>query len=448
MNSVAQDLRLALRAWRRRPTLNAVIIATLALGICAATAVFSVVNAVLLQPLPYATPERLAVVRGKLPARGERSALLSGPEVVALAEQSRALSSLGGVWAPPGILRGGDGPPEEIEVGLVTPGFLETLGVAPLLGRLPTLAEQSSRPDVMVLGHAFWQRRYGGDPSIVGRRIEFDDEAWTVIGVMPSSFRMHFPDQEGVTEALDAWLPWGPGLRELPRSFRVFTVIARLADGTTWIDAGSELLTTAATIAGGSVEYVRSGFALRAEPPSDDVVTEVRPALLVLLGVVGIVLLIACANVANLPMAASVSQSRELITRAALGAGRGRLWRQLLTGSAVIGVAGGLVGVALAHGAVRLLRVLDPDGLPRLSSVAVDARTLGFAALSIVVAALLFGAAAAMHALAGATVGFPSRRQTRPGQSVARGATDARRLPGVVVADPSGRGRASCSAAS
>jgi putative ABC transport system permease protein len=406
LSSIAQDLRLAVRAWRRRPALNAVIIATLALGICATTAVFSVVNAVLLQPLPYPVPERLAVVRGELPVQGLRSALLSGAEVVALAERPGALTGVGGVWARPGVLRGGDGSPEEIEVGWMTPGFLETLATPPLLGRWPTPAEHAAySPDVIVLGHAFWQRRYGSDPSIVGRSIEFDDELRTVIGVMPRSFRMLFPDEEGVPEDPDAWLPWGSSLRELPRGFRVFTVVDRLADGTSWTEAGADLQAAAVTIAGTHVEYVRSGYGLHLEPLAAALVSDIRPTLLVLLGVVAFVLLIACANVANLLMARVADQARDLSVRAALGAGRGRLWRQLLTESASLGVVAGILGVALAEGAVRVLRALDPDGLPRLSDVAVDASTLVFAAMVTFAAAVLFGAAAATHALAGATTG-------------------------------------------
>jgi predicted permease len=420
MQTLARDVRLALRSWRRRPAQVATIVLTLSLGISATAATFSIVDAVLLEPLPYRAPDRLAVVTAALPALRRSSTLLSGPEVAALAGRSRTLRSVGAVWARPGVLRGDEGVPSEIEVGWVTPGFFETLGVPPIAGRWPTPDEQRVRSDVMVLSHALWRQRYGADPAIVGARIEFDDELRTVVGVMPAGFRMLFPADLDVPETMQAWLPWGGDLTELPRGFRVLTVVARLADEASWIDVGGELSALAAGIAGESVEYAPSGYELHVRPLGEALVEVVRPTLLVISGVVLVLLFVACANVANLMLSQSLERARELSIRLALGAGRTRLWRQLLTESALLGVAGGVAGLWLAGAAIDLLHALGPEGLPRLHDVTVDGATLAAGALSAILAALTFGSIAAAHALAGA--GARALHQTTRGASARMGA--------------------------
>lgn len=273
MQTFLQDLRLAIRGWRQRPGLQAVVVLTLALGISATAVVFSVVDAVLLRPLPFAAPERLGVVRAGLPGRQRSNALLAGPELTAIAEGVRTLRAVGAVWARPGVLRDAERrQSEEIEVGWVTPGFFETLASPPLFGRLPTPDEQERSPDVIVLSHPLWQRRFNGDLSVIGRRIDFDAEPRTVVGVMPPAFRMLLPPDQGVADDIDAWLPWGPGMSELSREFRVFTPIARLADGATWSQANAELRGLAAAIGREHVGYARSGFELRVDPLPEGIV--------------------------------------------------------------------------------------------------------------------------------------------------------------------------------
>ncbi len=401
MDTLIQDTRLAVRNWRRRPLLTAVVVLTLSLGISATSVVFTVVDAVLLSPLPFAAPERLAVVRAGLPGQQQAIAQLAGPEVVDIVERTRTIARGGAVWARPGVLGSGSAAATEIEVGWITPGFLEALGVPPLLGRLPS-EEEHGRTDVMLLGYELWQQRFGGDAGIIGRRVDFDDEPRTVVGVMPRRFGMHFAPEDGVP-AVGAWLPWGRDLRELTRGFRVFTMVARLADGAGWPALDTELQTVAAAVAREHADYARSGFALDGEPLAEAVVGHVRPTLLVLAGVVLIVLLVASANVANLLLIRETERSTEFALRLALGARHGRLWRQLVTESLLLGLAGGAAGVGVAVGGIALLGQLDPAGLPRLADIAVGTRTLLAAGAAAIVAALTCGSVAARHALAHAS---------------------------------------------
>ena len=401
MEALARDVQLAVRGFRRRPGFTLVVALTLGLGIGATTAVFSVVDTVLLRPLPYAAPERLVVVVAELPALGRLRAHASGPELAALWDGAPSFEEMGALWARPGVLRGGDGPVDEIEVGWVTPGFLDALGVRPHIGRLPTREELTSdKPEVMVLSFELWQRHYGSDPGILGRPIDFDDERWTVIGVMPPGFRMLFPPEEGVPEELAAWLPWGGNAyREMSRGFRVFTTVARLAPGVSVGAAAAEIRAVAARVRADSTEYVGSGFGLRLEPLAAGVVAHVRPTLLVLSGVVAFVLLIACANVTNLTLARAADAERDLTVRAALGASRPRLLRQLLTESVLLGVLAAAVGLLLAGWGLELLRSWEPGRLPRIQEVALDVRAFAAAAASSFLAALLSGGIAAWRSL-------------------------------------------------
>ena len=407
MEALRRDLGLAVRSLRRRPGFTAVAGLTLGLGIGANTAVFSVVDTVLLRALPYPSPERLAVLWGELPEQGRMDAHLSGPELAAIWEGARCLESMGGVWSRPGVLRGNDGPVEEVEVGWITPGFLETLGVRPHIGRLPTPEELVADPsDVLVLSFELWQRRYAADPAILGRAIDFDDERRTVIGVMPRGFRLLLPPDQGVPEELAAFLPWGGrDYRTMPRGFRVFTPVARLTPGTSLAQAAAELAALAGRVRAESVDYARSGFGLRPEPLAAGVVAHVRPTLLILAGVVLLVLLVACANVANLSLARAADAERDLRMRAALGASRARLFRQMLSESLLLGALGAGVGLLFAGAGLRLLRAFEPGRLPRFHEVSLDLRVLAYAGAAALVASLLFGCVSALQALSAADAG-------------------------------------------
>jgi predicted permease len=295
---------------------------------------------------------------------------------------------------------------DEVEVGWVTPGFLEALGVRPHIGRLPTPAELTAeKPEVIVLSFDFWQSRYGGDPAILGRTIDFDDVRWTVVGVMPPGFRMLFPPEEGVPEELAAWLPWGGNAySEMSRAFRVFTTVARLRPAASRAEAGEEMRALAERVREASTEYQASGLGLRLEPLAEGVAAHVRPTLLILSGVVAFVLLIAGANVANLSLAQAAAAERDLAVRAALGASRRRLLRQILVESALLGALGAGVGVLLAAWGLELLRLFEPGRLPRVHEVAVDARALAAAGGAAFLAALLSGGMAAGWSLRRAAV--------------------------------------------
>ena len=428
LEDVGRDLRLAARHLLRRRTFSAVVVLTLGLGIGANTAVFSVVDAVLLRPLPYPEPERLLLIRGELPEQGRMDTHLAGAELAAIWDSPGVLESVGAVWARPAVLRGEGGPAEEVEVGWITPGFLETLRVQAQLGRLPTRDEMvAESSQVIVLGHDLWQRRYGSDPSIVGRTIDFDGERRLVIGVLPRQFRLHLPPDHDVPEDLAAFLPWGGvGYREMARSFRVFTPVARLAPGATLETAAGELRALAARVRAESPDYARSGLGFRVEPLAASVVAGVRPTLLVVFGVVVLLLIVACANVTNLMLARAQDAQRELRTRAALGAGRVRLVRLLVLESVVLGGAAAAVGLLLAGGGLDLLRALEP-GLPRIADVSLDPRALAYAA------ALTFGASLAFGGLAAWTAA--SHALSSPLQDVERsGAVSRSRLrPALVV---------------
>jgi predicted permease len=402
VRTLVTDIRRALIAWRRRPALALAVTATLALALAAALVVAGIVRAVLLSPLPYAAPERLAVVQASMPGQQQAFALLSGPELAVVADRSRAFATLGGVWTRPGVLRTDDGQPaEEIEVGWVTDGFLETLAVSPALGRLPTRQEAAGRGSVILLSDGLWRQRYGADANIVGRRIEFDDERVTVIGVMPASFRLWFPAEFGVPAELDAWLPWGPGLEQLARAFRVFTVVGRLADDSSWSAARAELDAIGADVAA-HVDYGSSGFALAARPLADSLRAPVRPVLALLAGIAVLVVLIACANVAHLLLSRAQAQRQELRVRIALGAGRATLWRQHMLDVGTLAAVAGAGGLAVTVVALGALRTAGTAWLPRLSQARLDAGTAMTAVGLVAMVTIAIGAVVAWTTLAAA----------------------------------------------
>ena len=417
LEDLRRDLTLAARGLFRRPTFTATVVLTLALGIGANTAVFSVVDAVLLRPLPYPAPERLLAIWAELPGQGRMDAHLSGPELAAIWDGATAFEAMGAVWSRPGVLRGDGRPAEEVEVGWITPGFLEALGARAALGRMPTREELVADPsDIIVLSHELWQGRFGADTAVVGRTIDFDDERRLVVGVLPPGFRLHLPPDQGVPEELAAFLPWGgDAYREMPRAFRVFTPVARLAPKATAAQAATELRAVAERTRADSAEYASSGLGLRAEPLAAGVVSPVRPTLLILLGVATLLLVVACANVANLALVRAKDAERELRVRAALGASRSRLLRLLLAENLVLGAAGAAAGLLLAGAGLDLLRVLEPGRLPRLSDVALHPRVLAYAGGLTLFTSLLFGglsAAAAVASALSASLQDPERMAT------------------------------------
>jgi predicted permease len=398
IDELRQDLRYALRALRSSPGFSLVALATLALGIGANTAIFSVVRAVLLEPLPFTAADRIVRVWHSNPAGGIDQGEWSEPDFLDVGAGSRLAESIGGYFfadGNTGVDLSGSGAPERLSAALVAPGFFETLRPRPLHGRAIAAEEHLvGRNRVVVLGHGLWQRRFGGDQRIVGRTITLNGEPFTVVGIMPPEFA--YP----ATQTLDAWIPlsfFGPDAIGRERNKHFLSMIARLKPGVTSAQFRTEVAGIAERLARSYPENPTwTTAAVRSIRES--IVGDVKRPLIVLVAAVGIVLLITCVNIASLLLARASARQRELAVRAALGAGRGRIVRQLITESLTLALLGGALGVALAYVAVRALVASGGAQLPGAADVRVDAVVLAFTIAVSIVAGLLFGAIPALRA--------------------------------------------------
>jgi putative ABC transport system permease protein len=433
VNAFLQDFRGALRALRRSPGFTLTAALVLAVGIGATTAIFSVVNGVLLRPFPYAEPDRLVLVWERATKLQLNVMWVAYPNYLDWEKQNRSFSGTA-AFAMGSVALTGAGDPEQITSSIVTPGFFGVLGVEPALGRVFGLDDD--RPGAArttILSHGLWRRRFGGDPAVVGRAIRLDGESYTVVGVMPDGFE--FPPGDAASEGLggspDAWAPMGLFADDPEMQNRGnhpgLSVIARLAPGVTLERARADMQALAAGIRAQHPENIDDGVTIL--PLRDAVVGLARVALPILLGAVGLLLLIACANVAGLLVARGTARERELAIRASLGATRGRIVGQLLAESLVLALVGGGVGLLLAHWAVAALLSIGPAGLPLATRVGLDPIVSGFTAAIALLAAVLAGLAPALQASRGAPVASlaDGGRRSTPGRS-------AWRLRQVVVA--------------
>jgi putative ABC transport system permease protein len=381
---VLHDIRYALRTLHRHRVFALTAILTLGLGIGANTAIFSAVNGVLLRPLPYPDPDRILTIWGRHPAIGRESASL--PDFLDW-RKARSFSGMA-AWANAAFTVTGTGEPEVVSGALVTPNYFRVLGAPIPLGRDFRDDEARGAARVVVLSQGYWQRAYGGRSDIVGSRITLGGVPYTIVGAGARGLAL--------PAEVDIWAPFQTDTT-LGRRNDFLQVIGRLAPGATAETAEVELATIARRL---EAEYPASnaGWGVELIGLHERIVGEIRPALLVFLGAVALVLLIACANVANLMLVRVAARERELTIRAALGASRRRLVRQLLTESVLLALAGGVLGLGLAVWVVSALRALDPGTLPRLDAVRLDARALAFALVLSVGTGLLFGVVPAVRA--------------------------------------------------
>jgi putative ABC transport system permease protein len=419
MDSLKQDLGYATRTLRKNPGFAITAMLTIALGIGATTAIFSVVNAVLLRPLPYANAERLVLVWGDMRNRGVTDFPFPPGDYPDLKEQGTLFEDFAAVVTARQPLTGDDGEPEQIRGAGATTNIFRLLGARVMLGRdfveadaapqenpvqqgAPPAAQQqpppAPLPGMTILSHEFWQRRYGGDPSIVGKSITIGGNRSEVIGVLEPGVELLFPPGTNIERRPDAWTAMRLDFAGGSRINVFLRVIGRLEPGVTVAQAQAQMDRLAADLRERFPIKNTAGLHIRVEPMQQDLVQDVRPAILALMGAVTFVLLIACANVANLLLVRASRRERELAVRSALGASGSRLVRQMLAESLLIAAGGAALGLFLAWAGIRLLSAIAPATLPRIDGVTIDPVVLGFTALAALLAAAAFGVIPAVRA--------------------------------------------------
>ena len=391
MESLFKDIRYGLRSLLKHPTFTAISIVTLALGIGANSAIFSVVNAVVLRPLPYQDSERLAMLWTTKDANLEQP--FSFADYNDFKSQAKSFSAIGAASPLWSFTLTGNGEPEPIQGMYFSASMFELLKVVPEKGRAFTADEdRPGGPPVVIISRALWERRFGGDPSVIGKSMAISGTTATIVGIMPAQFQFLDP-------AAELWMPlWQNQFASSARQVRLLSVAGRLNDGVQTSEANAELTNIAQRLESAYPDSNRD-VSLRVVPLHAQVTGKVRPALMLLFGAVALVLLIACANIVNLMLVRSAARRREIAVRAALGAGRLRLLRQLLTESITLSLIGGAAGVLIGSWGVNALLALNPIPIPSHNKIGVDMTVLAFTLVASVVTGVIFGLAPAWQSL-------------------------------------------------
>jgi len=415
MYSLFKDLAYAVRGLRKNLGFAIVATITIALGVGACTAIFSVVNAVLLRPLPYADARRLVIVWGELRTRNVKDWPFAPPDYRDVKMQSTAVFEDLAGFIPAGRTPFSEqnGEPEQIQAGAATPNVFKVLGARILVGRDFTDDDATPQspapaagqgpapprlPAIAIISHGFWVRRFGGDPQVVGKSVDLGNGRAQIVGVLSPDFELLFPPRANVERVPDMWTAARINYETANRNNVSLRLIGRLEPGITVQQAQSEVDRIAADLRKTFPTKQTAGLHFNVVPMFEDIVSGVRPAILSLMAAVAFVLLIACANVANLLVVRASARSRELAVRAAIGASRWQLVRQMLADSLVIAAIGTALGLALARAGVRVLTMLGPKDLPRLDAVAIDPIVLTFAVLAGLTTAVLCGLVPALRA--------------------------------------------------